>query len=383
MEYSQVAQILNEVFVPNILGEENTIQEDLSNVVDLGTKIDDVTAEQLKDYTTDFVARVIKTYFDSRVFTGDVDDLFIDYNDYGGVVQRVKAGLMPVTDDISTNLQNGTTYNQDTYLGISFDNKVYTRNAGFELDWSIPHNMWKVAEPSDVMQIVGYIKNRAEQALNANLFAMKMTVYRALIATHADNRVKLCTIYNTIFNLTGTADAVTATNYKLNADFMRWASEQIVLIKKYIQDISAKGNDGTIVTHTPAKDVRVTLLSMFATDLKFHMTSDVFHKELVDIGDYSEVNFWQNSGDKLLPTDLSEIGQVKTDIEGAAEGASQIEVDNVVGIIRDRFSCGITAHQRKVTSHYNAKGDFTNYFQRVPANYFLDSRENAVIITLE
>ena len=53
MEYSQVAQALNEVFVPNILGEENTIQEDLSNVVDLGTKIDDVTAELAKRHIID------------------------------------------------------------------------------------------------------------------------------------------------------------------------------------------------------------------------------------------------------------------------------------------------------------------------------------------
>lgn len=383
MQYSQVATALNEVFVPNILGEANTIQEDLSNVVDLGKAIESIDADDLKDYSAQFVARVAKTYFDERVFKGKVDDMFIDYANYGGVVQRVKAGLAAVTDDISTNLQNGTTYNQDIFVGQTLDNKVYTKNAGFELDWSIPHNMWKVAEPTDVMKIVGYIENRMEQTFNANVFAMKMTVLRALIAAHAEGRIKLCTEYNTLFNLTGTADAVTVSNYKQNADFLRWAAEQIVLIKKVIQDISAKGNDGTITTHTPAEDVRVTLLSLFATDLKFHMTSDVFNKELVEIGDYSEVNFWQNSGDKLLPTDYSDIGQVKTDILGEAEGASQVTVNNVIGLIRDKYACGITAHQQKVTSHYNAKGDFTNYFQRVPANYFLDSRENTIVLTLE
>ena len=380
MQFNQIAQALNETIVPNVLGEGQTIAENLSNIMDLGKAIANVRAEDLKDYTSEFVARVAKTYFDERIFKKVIGSLFIDFTEYGGVVQRVKSGLMEVTDSLSRNLQNGTTYNQDVYKGMTFDNKVYTKDCGFELDWSIPHNMWIVTTPEDVLKIIGYIENRAEQTINANLFALQLSVLRGLIVSHAASRIKLITAYNTENQLSG-ADAVTINNYSQNADFLRYVAKTISLIKRGIQDISAKANDGTITTHTPAEDIRVTLLSKFAADVKFDMMSDVYHKELVEIGEYDEVNFWQNSGTSILP-DLAVNGEVLSSLDETGE-ADPVHVEYCVGIIRDRLAAGITTHQEIVTNHYNAKGNFTNYFQDVSGNLFIDTRENTVILTLE
>ena len=377
MTYSQVATLLNSTLVPNLLGEENIIVDDLSNLVDLGTAVADLTADQLKDYTGTFVGGVVKLWLDERVFNKAINSLYRDYYEFGGIIQRVKSGLMEVTDDVSTNLQNGTTYSQDTFIGFDINNKVYTMQAGFELDWSVPNNMWKVAfsDPMELMKLIGYIGNRAEQSVRANIYALQLATIRKMIVTHAGARVKLVTLYNNTVNAGGTA--ITSEEAERDAAFLRWANEQIVLVKKALTDISAKANDGSIVTYTPAEDINVIMLSKFATDIKFNMTSDVFNREMVEIGDYEEVNFFQNSGTSIVP-EIDVAGEIEETV-----GETTTHIDKVVAVVFDKYAAGITTHGEKVTSHYNAKGDFVNYFRRCPATYYVDSRENTVVFTLE
>ena len=377
MTYSQVATLLNNTLVPNLLGEENIIADDLSNLVDLGTAVADLTDDQLKDYTGTFVGGVVKLWLDERVFNKAINSLYRDYYEFGGIIQRVKSGLMEVTDDVSTNLQNGTTYSQDTFIGFDINNKVYTMQAGFELDWSVPNNMWKVAfsDPMELMKLIGYIGNRAEQSVRANIYALQLATIRKMIVTHAGSRVKLVTLYNNTVNAGGTA--ITSEEAERDAAFLRWANEQIVLVKKALTDISAKANDGSIVTYTPAEDINVIMLSKFATDIKFNMTSDVFNREMVEIGDYEEVNFFQNSGTSIVP-EIDVAGEIEETV-----GETTTHIDKVVAVVFDKYAAGITTHGEKVTSHYNAKGDFVNYFRRCPATYYVDSRENTVVFTLE
>lgn len=378
MELKQIATLLNETIVPNVLGEETTIAEDLSNLVDLGTKIDDLTADQLKDYTGGFVSGVLKTYFDDRIFNKTIDGIFKSYTEWGGIIQRVKAGLSKVTDDVSQNLVNGTSYDPNVYVGFVHDNVVYTKDCSFELDWSIPNNMWKSAFKSidGLNQLISYIYNRAENTMNVNIYSSMLSALRAMIASKAGKRVKLLTIYNTTFGTT-----LTASTAVHDSDFLKWCAEQIINLKRSITDVSKKFNDGSLETFTPAEDTNVTLLSQFATALSINMESGVFNRELVSIGNYSTVNFFQNSSDEML-TPLSIAGQIHTNITGV-ETTGDIEIENCIGVIYDKYAVGVTAHPEKVTSQYNAKGDFTNYFRRVWSQFYTCANQNAIVLTLE
>ena len=383
MNYSQIAEALNQTLVPNILGEETIIADDLSNIVELGTAISSLTADQLKDYTSSFVGRVLDIWLDERIYSKNINSIFRDYAEYGGIVQRVMSGLMEVTDDVSTNLQNGTTYNQDAYIGFSMNNKVYTMDAGFELDWSVPNNMWRAAfkTPMELMKLIGYITNRAEQTIRANLFATQLATLRQLICVHASGRIKLLKLYNDTFNAGDNATRLTAAEAENDAAFLKWALQQMLLAKAALRDIGALNNDGTIVTFTPDEDIDVVLLTKFASDIKVNMQSGVYHKDLVALGDYEEVNFFQNRGTQKLP-DIANCGEIKQTVGEGAEAVTT-HIENCVGVIYDKFACGMTMFAERTTSHYNAKGDFTNYFRRCPGHYYTDSRMNSIVFTLE
>ena len=378
MQLKQIARLLNETMVPNIMGEGTTISDDLSNFADFGTQVANLTAEQMKDYTASFVANVIKTYYDERIFNKTIPGLFRDFEEWGGIIQRVKAGLSEVTDSVSQNLQNGVSYDPFVYHGFQHDNVVYTKDCTFELDWSIPDDMYKTAFSSvtEIQNFISYIYNRAENTMNVNLYAAAMATLRALILANSSKVVHLLTLYNTT-HFDSSSDYLTAEDALENAAFCKWYNRQLILLKKAVTDVSAKYNDGSVETFTPAEDVNVIQLAQVALAIEMNMTSGVYHKELVEVGNYSEVNFWQNSDDDLIPA-LSIAGQVKGDI-----GSGTTTLGPVAFVIADKYAAGITSHPEVVTSQYNGKGRFTNFFRSIWAQFYVSKNQNCIIGCLD
>ena len=102
MEFSKIATLLNTTLVPNVFGGDSgvTIAEDLSNIVDLGTKLANIDGDTLKTYLKDFVVGVFDTYVDTRSYKDETYGLFLSEIEYGGALQRVKANsarqLIPI-----------------------------------------------------------------------------------------------------------------------------------------------------------------------------------------------------------------------------------------------------------------------------------------------
>ena len=53
--------------------------------------------------------------------------------------------------------------------------------------------------------------------------------------------------------------------------------------------------------------------------------------------------------------------------------------DGILGIIFDRDALGVSNLDRRVTSQYNAKGEFFNNWYKADAGYFNDMNENFVV----
>jgi hypothetical protein len=54
-------------------------------------------------------------------------------------------------------------------------------------------------------------------------------------------------------------------------------------------------------------------------------------------------------------------------------------VTGVLGVIFDRDALGVTNINRRVTTQWNAKAEFTNYFYKMDARYFNDLNENFIV----
>ena len=380
MKLTQVAKLLNETIVPNLLGEGTTISADLSNIVDLGTALDDVTAEDMQDFAKDLVVGVARNLFDSRTYRSETYGLMNDAREFGGVVQRVKVKLYSAVDSPIWTLQNGTDYFDGTYYGADIDSKIYTKDTIFQVKNSIPVEKFKQSFTSadGVMSLIATIEQQVDNTITMELNGLAKTTLQQMIATSVANGqvIHLLTEYNTLAGLRGD-DALTADTCLYNAPFLRWCAMTIVRLRDLTQDMNKKYNDGTIETFTPADDLRVTLLSEFARSIEFNMEADTFHNDIVSVGEYNVINFWQNSSNNMLPT-LGVTAEVKTKVGEA----SPVTVSGVVGTIFDRYTAGLTARLDKITAQYIANGDYTTYFHHIANSRFIDTRNTGIVLCL-
>ena len=88
MKVTQVAQLLNDT-VKEDLGLESVINEDLSNVVDFGHKVFDMSEANLDNFCKALIARIGRTIFVNRKYDGNTLGLYRDSFEYGAVLQKI------------------------------------------------------------------------------------------------------------------------------------------------------------------------------------------------------------------------------------------------------------------------------------------------------
>lgn len=402
MEFTQIATLLNTVIVPNLFGQGEsggsaiTIAEDLRNVVDIGTAIADLTADDLKNYMKDLAVGVFDTYVDSRSYKDETYDLFISEIEYGGALQRVKCKLLNASETniltlVSANdpdVVSAPDYTDGKYYGTNLDSRIYTKDIGFKVKYSISTEMFKKSFTSaaGVAKLIAMIEANVDNTLRLELNGLARGILRKLIlsASTGSRVIPLITTYNTKMGYTSSDPGyITLANWSQSVTFKLFVQTCILELRKYITDYNEKYNDGTVPTFTPEDDARTVLLTEFAAELDVALGS-VYHTELVKgTGAYRTINFWQNSTPDLLPTIASGSlhDQVVETVKDSGEGAT-VTINHVVGLVYDRFSAFLTNKLDKTTTKYMPEEDFTTYFHHIVKSASIDPRNTAVILTL-
>lgn len=401
MNLSQIATLINEKIVPNLFGQGEdvshnpiTIAEDLRNVVDVGTAIASLSADDAKDYMGAFVTGVISTYFDTRSYKDESYDFYVSAQQFGGMIQRVKAKLLSATTASTLTLASANDpvsggsapdYTDGKYYGTNYSVKLYTKDVIFRIKHSISVTMFQKSfnNAADVEGLVAMIEGNAENTLRLELNGVARGLILKMIqsAYTGSRKIDLITKYNTVMGYTSDdAGYVTLTTWKQDTNFKLWCQEVIIQLRKYITDYNEKYNDGTVPTFTPENDARTILLTEFSTALDFAQSS-VYHKELTDIGgNYRTINFWQNSTSDMLPQIRS--GSLHDQVVLQTGEATTVTVNHVIGVIYDRFTAFYTTKLKETRSKYVPEEGFVTYFHDEALQEALDERNTAIILTL-
>lgn len=397
---TKIAQIINEVMLPNIFGGDSTnsyatITEDLRNVVDVGTKIADMDANTLKDINGKFAIGVVNEFLPTIPMADVSFGLNLSSQEYAGVLQRVKSRFTKTYDTPILSLEDynadstSPDYNDGHYYGVPFDARLITKATSFMIPYSIPVEMFKKSFMSKegVLSLVSLIENSVTNTLVAEVSDLARAVLRKLIlSANSSRKIQLITLYNTEFGFSSGDDGfVSLTTWKNDINFKLWCQETIIRLKRALMDYNTKYNDGTVETRTDMADIRTTLLNEFATALDF-ANANVYNRDVTNIGEYYTTNFWQNSSHDLLPVikSGSTHDQIKERVKDAGVGVSDdvVTVDHVVGLIYTKYSGGIREILNKTTTDYIAKGDFNQFFHHVGKEHFIDERESCISLVL-
>lgn len=398
MTLTQIATLLNEVIVPNLFGEGEdvshnpiTIAEDLRNVVDIGTAIANLSADDLKSYMKDFVVGVFDTYVDTRRYKSETYDLFLSEAEYGGAVQRIKAKLLsasdtPIVSLIDASEDNAPDYLDGKYYGTKFSTKIYTKDVAFQIRYSLSTKYFKqcFTSAAGVQKIVAQIEANVDNTLRNELNQLSRAVLRKMIlsAYSGGRYINLITMYNTKMGYTSSDPGyVTLATWAGDENFKIFCQTVVLRLRKYITDYNIKYNDGSVECFSPEEDTRCVLLTEFATELDVAL-GNVYHTEMVNgLGSYRTINFWQNGTEDLLPYMKS--GSLHDQIvEKTADVGDPTTINHVVGIVYDRFSGFITNKEDFTSTQYVGAADFTTFYHHEIKSLAIDPRNVSVVLCL-
>lgn len=377
MEVKQIYTLVNSV-TNEVLGKTDLINEDLTNVVDLGTEI--YNANAVDNYVKSLVNHIGKVIFVNRPYSGKVPSVLMDGWEFGSVLEKITAEIPTAQENESWTLQDGQEYKQDIFYKPTVTAKFFNSKVTFEVPLSITERQVKESF-SNATQLNGFLSmlyDAVDKSMTIKTDALIMRTINNMIVTTFENEpqngfaraINLLSLYNVKFGQTLTAD-----NAIYDKDFIRFASYQIALYSDRLATISTLFNVGGKTRYTDKNNLHVVLLSDFAKGANTYLYSDTFHNDFVKLPNAETVPFWQGSGVNYDFNDISTIKTTKT-IEGNPVNTN---ISGVLGVMFDRNALGVANLDKRVTSNYNAKAEFFNNWYKFDCSYFNDTNENFIV----
>ena len=393
MKITQLTTILNGTLnstgiIDQATGQAAVAAEDLSNIVDLGKTVLDYTGQSNTNYDSfmrNLIDQVGKVMFVDRKYTSQAPNILKDGWEYGSILQKVRCEVPDVRDNATWDLFNypvngGAAYPDPFELSKpQAQAKFFNSKATYEVPITLTDIQLRESfrSPEEFGRFIAMIENR---------IAMKMTLCNdglimATIANLMGQKFRLGANVNLLeaYKAIAPSATVTAATALVDKEFLRFASKTIAQYKKYLATASTLYNgDGnsSYLTFTPADRLKFIANTEFSKSLDAYLYSDTYHNEFVNLPGYEEVAFWQGTG-------TSNDDRLKIDVT-VDDGSTGTEIvkDGILAVMFDDEAAAVCNQNYRVTSAYNGRGEYTNYFYKWDAMYMNDLLENCVVFNI-
>lgn len=385
MKVNQIYEIINSI-TNEVTGKSDIVNEDLSNIVDVGKEIFDNTA--VDNYVKSLVNHIGKVIFVNREYKGTAPTVLMDSWEYGSVLEKIQCEIPEAVQNDSWNLTDGTSYDVNVFHAPKVSAKFYNNKNTFEIAMSFTETQVKESF-SDVNQLNGFM------SMIYSAISRSMSIKTDSMIMRTINNMTAQTIANDFPNVSdnnyGTSDSPKAINllkrYNTansttltakqainNPDFIRYASFEMALTVDRMKKMSTLFNIGGKERFTPNDLLHIVMLSDFEKASEVFLQSDTYHDTLVKLPNAETVPFWQGSGTTY---DFDTVSKINVTTNGDA--AKNINIGGILAVMFDRDSLGVCNYNERVTTNYNAKGEFFNNYYKYDCGYFNDSNENFVV----
>lgn len=380
-------------------------ETDVTALAELGKSLENY--DKAADIFVGALVDVLTTMrIDSRAYSAVLPSLFVDTYEWGGFREHVIVGLSDILNDEMYPLGGFINYFDDG------GSEEAVRIAGLEHGTFKPPVTTKfydggkpfmVALSTVREQLFTAVRSLSE--LNKFISAMKISVDNTIqlraevgamftVATGISraialgNEIKLVTRYNADNGLSGNNALPTGKESLNNEKFVAYALETIANTRDEFKRYSTAYNNHNHVTFSD--DPRLILLSKFSNRAKFGVRANTYNEELLGVGDYEKVSGWQaiakENTDKFDFSTLSTISLTSASATKVGltvpEGATGIQLENIIGCMYDRYSMGISLDKKKITTSYTAVQDKWNTYHHILINYIIDDNFPIVAFTL-
>lgn len=388
MTVNQICNLMNTV-TSEIMGKSNVVNEDLSNVVDVGKELFSNT--DIDNYVKSLVNHIGKVIFVNRPYTGNVPSMMMDAWEFGSVLEKIQADIPQATENNSWELTNGHSYDPNVFYKPTVSVKFFNSRVTFEVPMSFTEKQVKDSF-SNAAQLNGFLSmlyNAVDKSMTVKVDSLVMRTIDNMIAhtLHAEfptvsgdaysdvsgtKAVNLLHLYKEKYN----NKTLTAEQAVTDPDFIRYASYIMGVYADRMGKLSTLFNVGKKERFTPSDMLKVVMLSDFEKAASTYLYADTWHNENVKLPTAETVPYWQGSGNDYSFANTSKI---HVSITNDSKGPIEVSASGILAIMYDRDAMGVCNTDRRVTTQYNAKAEFFNNFYKFDASYFNDLNENFVV----
>lgn len=380
MEVKQIYDIMNTV-TNEILGTENLVKEDLSNVVDIGNEI--FNASAVDNYVKSLINHIGKVVFVNRPYAGSAPSVLMDGWEFGSVLQKITVELPEAQENESWNLTDGASYDPNVFKKPQVSTKFFNKRVTFEVQLSFTEMQVKESFDSvdQLNAFMSMLYNAIDQSMTVKTDSLVMrsinnmigeTVYAEYGAANLNSKstnkaINLLYLYNQQYNKNLTAAAALT-----DPDFIRYAAYIMGITANRMSKISKIFNVGGKARFTPADLLHVVMLTDFKKAADVFLQSNTFNEEFTKLPRAEEVPYWQGSGTGYAFADTGKV-YIKT-----ASGHDET-ITGILGVMFDRDALGVTNMNKRVKQNYIPNAEFFNNWYKYDAGYFNDLNENFVV----
>ena len=380
MEVKQIYEIMNTV-TNEVLGTENLVKEDLSNIVDIGDEI--FNASAVDNYVKSLINHIGKVVFVNRPYAGSAPSVLMDGWEFGSVLQKITVEMPEAQENESWNLTDGASYDPNVFKKPQVSTKFFNKRVTFEIQLSFTE--MQVKESFDNIDqlnaFMSMLYNAIDQSMTVKTDSLVMrsinnmigeTVYAEYGAANLNSKstnkaINLLYLYNQQYSKNLTAAAALT-----DPDFIRYAAYIMGITANRMSKISKIFNVGGKARFTPSDLLHVVMLTDFKKAADVFLQSNTFNEEFTKLPRAEEVPYWQGSGTGYAFADTGKI-YIKT-----ASGHDET-ITGILGVMFDRDALGVTNMNKRVKQNYIPNAEFFNNWYKYDAGYFNDLNENFVV----
>ena len=380
MEVTQICEIVNEAN-REALGESAVASQDLNDIVSVGSEVLD--SSQVDHYVRSLIDRIGRVVFVNRPYTGTAPSVLMESWEYGAIKEKITyEGVPEAEENESWELIDRKSYDPNIFYKPTVSAKFFEDIRTFEVPMSFAQKQVKSAFTSagQIQAFFSMIETAISNGMTVKMDQLILSTLANTIVTLYSNYAtrpaqvyKLLTMYATATGQTAPTAATALTNDK----FIQFAAYTMKQVASRMANLSVVFNMGQKHRHTPKDRMKIILHSDFTAAADVYLQSDTFHNEFVTLPASDTISYWQGSGTSYAFADTSKV------IAIPSGGNSAVTVSNIIGLFFDREALGVSNLERRVTTNWNPKGEFTNNWYKFDAGYFNDFNENAVIFVLE
>lgn len=380
MQVNQIYEILNNI-TGEVLGESALVQEDLSNVVEVGEQVFNTSG--IDNYVKSLINHIGRVVFVNRPYNSSAPSVLMDSWEYGSVLEKITSALPEATENESWDLVDGHSYDPNVFYKPDVSAKFYNGLTTFEIPMSFTERQVKesFSDAAQLNAFMSMIENSIYKSMTVKTDSLVMRTINNMIGetlydaipngkygnTSTVRAVNLLYLYNQKY-----PDKLTAAAAFTSPDFIRFAAYTMGVYQYRMSKISNLFNIGGTDKFTTSDFLHFVMLSDFAMGADVYLQSDTFHDEYTKLPNAERVPYWQGSGTDYGLNSISSLN-IKT------SSGHDITASGILAVMFDRDALGVNNYDRRVTTYYNPKAEFFNNWYKQDARYFNDSNENFVV----